>query len=88
MKFDVENFVDKLNPCYVDESGNFISVVGFDSEDVAKVKEIADDAEDWCVARISAEGDIEVIEFFKDADTAEDALHAICRKNNWQLRRD
>ena len=89
MKIDVENFVDNLNPCYVDENGNFISVVGFASdEDVAQIKEIADDAEDWCVARISEDGDIEVIEFFKDADTAEDALHAICRKNNWQLRRD
>lgn len=89
MKIEVKNFVDKLNPCYVDESGNFISVVGFASnEDVAQVKEVFNDADDWCVARISAEGDIEVIEFFKDADTAENALHVICRKNNWQLMRD
>lgn len=87
MKFDVENLGKKLDPCYMDENGNLISVIGFTAEDVTRIKEIADDAEDWCVARISEEGDVEVIEFFKNADTAEDALHAICKKNGWTLRR-
>lgn len=88
MKFDVEKLANDLNPCYVDDDGNLIAVLGFDDEDTAKIKEISDYPEDWCVGRISEDGDIEVIEFFKDANTAEDALHVICRKNNWQLRRD
>ena len=86
MKFDIKKLANDLNPCYVDKNGNLISVIGFTAEDAAKIKGITDNVEDWCVARISKEGDVEVISFFKDADSAENALHVICEKNGWTLR--
>lgn len=40
--------------------------------------------ENWAVVRISEEGDMEHIEFFDNEYSAEDALHAICKKNGWK----
>ena len=68
-------FEGKINyPCYEDENGNIITVIEHPEE-----KNI------FLVARLSKEGDIEHIEAFENAETAEDMLHDFCKNEDYQL---
>ena len=58
------------NPCYEDENGNIISVI--------------EQENDFLVARISKEGDVEHIEAFTDIQTATKMLHSYCEKQGYK----
>lgn len=86
MKLDVKKLVEDLGKeeCFVDKTGNIITIIGFNEKDAAKFKKITKEENcDWCIARISREGDVEVIQFFKTAEAAEDAMPYFCAKNDW-----
>lgn len=82
MSFNFEKFVEANTPCYIDDSGNLIAVLGF-----GRVSDYSNATEEiWTVARVDKKGYIESIKEFKNAIDADNYMHKLGKENNWKFK--